>query len=109
LIAPAAGAASAVCAAGSAAGAELEADEDPPHAVMAAAMQIVIATAMLVLKIFFMFKVLPCVYLAIFRQCSNYRFFKKNMQGFSVIQLPRGIAPFLSTNENKCLQNTCLA
>ena len=35
--------------------------------------------------------------------------FKKNMQGFSVIQLPRGIAPFLSTNENKCLQNTCLA
>ena len=39
--------------------------------------------------------------------CS--RFFKKNMQGFSVIQLPRGIAPFLSTNENKCLQNTCLA
>ena len=37
------------------------------------------------------------------------RYFKKNMQGFSVIQLPRGIAPFLSTNENKCLQNTCLA
>ena len=36
-------------------------------------------------------------------------YFKKNMQGFSVIQLPRGIAPFLSTNENKCLQNTCLA
>ena len=35
--------------------------------------------------------------------------FKKNMQGFSVIQLPRGSAPFLSTNENKCLQNTCLA
>ena len=35
--------------------------------------------------------------------------FKKNVQGFSVIQLPRGIAPFLSTNENKCLQNTCLA
>ena len=36
-------------------------------------------------------------------------YFKKNMQGFSVIQLPRGIAPFLSTSENKCLQNTCLA
>ena len=27
--------------------------------------------------------------------------FKKNMQGFSVIQLPRGIAPFLSTKKNK--------
>ncbi len=40
---------------------------------------------------------------------DNVRYFKKNMQGFSVIQLPRGIAPFLSTNENKCLQNTCLA
>jgi len=33
--------------------------------------------------------------------------FKKNRQGFSVIQLPRGIAPFLSINENKCLQ-TCV-
>ena len=33
--------------------------------------------------------------------------FKKNRQGFSVIQLPRGIAPFLSINTNKCLQ-TCI-
>ena len=33
--------------------------------------------------------------------------FKKNRQGFSVIQLPRGIAPFLSINTNKCLQ-TCV-
>ena len=40
---------------------------------------------------------------------DNIALFKKNMQGFSVIQLQRGIAPFLSTNENKCLQNTCLA
>ena len=34
-------------------------------------------------------------------------FFKKNRQGFSVIQLPRGIAPFLSIDMNKCLQ-TCV-
>ena len=33
--------------------------------------------------------------------------FKKNRQGFSVIQLPRGIAPFLSIDTNKCLQ-TCV-
>ena len=33
--------------------------------------------------------------------------FKKNRQGFSVIQLPRGIAPFLSIDMNKCLQ-TCV-
>ena len=34
-------------------------------------------------------------------------YFKKNRQGFSVIQLPRGIAPFLSIDKNKCLQ-TCV-
>ncbi len=33
--------------------------------------------------------------------------FKKNRQGFSVIQLPRGITPFLSIDKNKRLQ-TCV-
>ena len=33
--------------------------------------------------------------------------FKKNRQGFSVIQLPRGIAPFSPIDKNKCLQ-TCV-
>ena len=51
----------------------------------------------------------PVVYSADFSATILWALFKKNMQGFSVIQLPRGIAPFLSTNENKCLQNTCLA
>ena len=32
---------------------------------------------------------------------------KKNRQGFSVIQLPRGIAPFSPIDKNKCLQ-TCV-
>ena len=41
-----------------------------------------------------------------FKGSFNVRF-KKNRQGFSVIQLPRGIAPFLPIDTNKCLQ-TCV-
>ena len=38
------------------------------------------------------------------QKSQTYIQFKENRQGFSVIQLPRGIAPFLSINTNKCLQ-----